>query len=63
VVFLAHQIGAFLGAWYGGYIFDLIGSYLPVWIITIALGVLAAILCLPINERPIGRLMQKGTAA
>jgi MFS family permease len=42
---------AFLGAWAGGAIFDLTGSYQPVWLAAIALSVLAAALCVPINER------------
>lgn len=43
VVYLGHQIGAFLGGWIGGYLFDLSGSYLSVWIIAVGLSVAAAI--------------------
>ncbi len=50
IVFLSHQIGAFLGVWLGGRIFDTTGSYDIVWIMAIALGVLAAVLHLPIKE-------------
>lgn len=52
-VFLSHQIGAFLGVWLGGRIFDTTGGYGPVWLIAIALGVLAAIVHIPIDERPL----------
>jgi len=51
IVFFSHQIGSFLGAWLGGRRFDLTGSYDIVWTITIALGVFAALVHLPIDER------------
>jgi MFS family permease len=54
-VFFGHQIGGFLGAWLGGVIFTRQGSYDLAWWISIALGVFAAIVCAPINERPIAR--------
>ncbi|MCH7484857.1 MAG: MFS transporter, partial [Chloroflexi bacterium] len=31
IVFLSHQLGGFLGAWLGGYVFDMTGSYDAVW--------------------------------
>jgi len=51
ISFLGHQLGAFIGAWAGGAVFDLTNSYLPVWAAAIALSVVAAALCVPINER------------
>jgi predicted MFS family arabinose efflux permease len=54
-VFFGHQIGGFLGAWVGGLIFTRMGSYDLAWWISIALGVFAAIVCAPINERPLVR--------
>jgi predicted MFS family arabinose efflux permease len=51
IAFLGHQLGAFIGAWAGGAVFDVTASYLPVWWTAIGLSVIAAILCLPINER------------
>lgn len=56
IVFFSHQVGAFLGVWLGGRIYDTTGSYDTVWWIAIALGLLAAALHLPINERPVPRL-------
>ncbi|MDH3712764.1 MAG: MFS transporter [Gammaproteobacteria bacterium] len=56
VVFLSHQLGSFLGVWLGGYLYDTIGTYDPVWWAGIVLGVLAAVLHLPINEKPLARL-------
>jgi len=51
IAFFGHQVGSFFGAWYGGYAFDTIGSYTPVWIWCIALSALAAVLCFPIDDR------------
>jgi MFS family permease len=50
IVFCSHQFGAFTSVWMGGYLYDLLGSYDLVWQIAIALGILAALLHLPINE-------------
>ncbi|QET02371.1 MFS transporter [Cupriavidus pauculus] len=55
VVFFSHQIGSFLGAWLGGFLFDRTGSYNTVWLIAIALGVLAALVNLPIREQALVR--------
>jgi predicted MFS family arabinose efflux permease len=52
-VFFSHQLGSFLGAWLGGYIFDTTGSYELVWWIAIVLGVVAAALHWPIDERAV----------
>ena len=56
VVFFTHQIGSFLGAWLGGYVYDKTGSYDIVWWVAVVLGVAAALLHWPINERPVARL-------
>ena len=55
IVFLGHQIGGFLGAWLGGRIFDLSGSYLMAWWLAIGLSVMAAALSLPVREAPLLR--------
>lgn len=49
-VFLSHQLGAFLGVWLGGRIFDTTGSYDVVWVMAIGLGIASALLHLPIKE-------------
>ena len=53
--FFSHQIGSFLGAWLGGKLYDTTGSYDMVWYLAIALGVVAGLLNLPIDEREIKR--------
>ena len=55
VVFLGHQLGAFLGIWLGGRIFDKTGSYDVAWLIAIGLSVAAALCSWPIDERPLVR--------
>ena len=52
IVFASHQLGSFTSIWLGGWMFDQTGSYDLVWKIAIGLGLLAAILHLPINEKP-----------
>ncbi len=53
IVFFSHQIGSFLGVWLGGVLFDTTQSYVVVWWICAALGIIASVLHLPIDERPI----------
>jgi predicted MFS family arabinose efflux permease len=53
--FLFHQVGSFLGVWLAGYLFDATGSYGLMWVLTIGMGVVAALLNLPIDERTIAR--------
>jgi MFS family permease len=55
VVFFGHQIGSFLGAWLGGRVFDLTGSYDWAWVGVIAFGAFAALMHAPIDARPVGQ--------
>ncbi|SIT50537.1 Major facilitator transporter [Paraburkholderia piptadeniae] len=50
VVFLSHQIGSFLGAWLGGFVFDVTGSYSLIWGATALAGLFAALLHFPIDD-------------
>ena len=61
LVFFSHQVGSFIGVWLGGYLYDTNGSYDPIWWAGIVLGVLAAIIHLPIDERPMDRLAYDAT--
>jgi len=51
LVFFSHQVGSFLGVWLGGKLFDATGAYDTVWGICILLGILSALIHLPIDER------------
>ena len=55
-VFVSHQLGSFLGVWLGGFLYDMTGTYDLVWYAGIVLGILAALVHLPINEAPLARL-------
>jgi MFS family permease len=55
IAFLFHQVGSFLGVWIAGYLFDTTGSYRLMWLLTIALGIAAALINMPINDRQIVR--------
>jgi len=56
LVFFTHQVGSFLGAWAGGRIYDYYGSYEPIWWSTVVLAFIAALIHLPINDKPIERV-------
>jgi predicted MFS family arabinose efflux permease len=53
--FFSHQVGGFLGVWLGGVLFERTGSYEVIWWLSIALGVISAIINLPIIEKPVLR--------
>jgi MFS family permease len=53
--FFSHQVGGFLGAWLGGLLYERTGSYDIVWWLTVAFGVLSAVINLPIEEKPVLR--------
>ena len=55
LVFLGHQLGSFLGVWLGGLLYDMTGGYNLVWWITVALGVFAALINLPVRDQAIER--------
>jgi MFS family permease len=56
IVFFGHQLGSFLGGWGAGRIYDLQGDYGLMWWISVALGVVAALLHWRIREQPVTRL-------
>jgi len=56
-VFLSHQVGAFIGVWLGGAIEAATGSYEAMWWASVALGLVAAGLHVPIVERRAPRIV------
>ena len=53
IVFFSHQVGSFLGAWLGGYLFETTGSYTLMWQLAVLLGIIAALLHWPIRDEPV----------
>lgn len=51
VLMLAHQIGAFWGAYLGGRVFYLTGNYDLIWLIDITFALVAVLIHLPIREQ------------
>ena len=56
IVFLSHQLGSFIGVWMGGLIYQQQGSYDQMWWAGIFLGLFAALVHWPIDEKPVPRL-------
>jgi predicted MFS family arabinose efflux permease len=63
IAFLSHQAGSFLGAWGGGYLFDLMGSYDLAWKIGVMVGLVAGTMQLLMNDRPTERVLAAEAAA
>jgi MFS family permease len=59
IIFLGHQVGAFVGVWTGGVAFEATGSYDLIWWLGIVLALLAAALSWPVDERPLMRAEQR----
>lgn len=55
IAFFSHQVGGFLGVWLGGVLYETFGSYDPIWWGSITLGIVSALLHLPIVEKPVAR--------
>jgi predicted MFS family arabinose efflux permease len=56
MAFFSHQVGGFLGVWLGGILYERTGSYDVVWWGAIALGLISALINLPIVEKPVPRM-------
>ena len=63
IAFLSHQAGSFLGAWGGGYLYDLMGSYDLAWKVGVLVGLIAGTAQLLMNDRPTERVAAQGAAA
>jgi predicted MFS family arabinose efflux permease len=60
IVFFSHQLGSFFGVWLGGKLFVDTGSYDSVWWLAVALGLVAALLHYPIDDKPVARAQAEG---
>jgi predicted MFS family arabinose efflux permease len=56
VAFMSHQVGSFLGAWGGGYIFNHLGNYDLAWQLAVVIGVAAGIFQMTMNTQPSERI-------
>ena len=63
VVFLGHQIGSFIGVWLAGWMYDQTGSYNGALVLSTGLGVFAALVNLPVNEKPLAERRPAAAAA
>ncbi|WP_116133020.1 MFS transporter [Tropicimonas sp. IMCC34043] len=62
IVFFSHQLGAFLGVWLGGRMYDLTGGYTVVWWVGVGVGAFSALVHLPVQERPLDQRPPRGGA-
>jgi MFS family permease len=53
IVFFGHQMGSFVGVWLAGYLYDTTGSYTGAFVVSMGLGIFAALVNLPVNEKPL----------
>ena len=62
IVFFSHQLGAFLGVWLGGRMYDMTGDYTAVWWVGVGVGAFSALVHLPVRERPLDQRPPRGGA-
>jgi len=62
IVFLSHQLGSFIGAWLGGYLYDLTASYELMWWLNAGAGLFAFIVNWLIREAPVTEPMATAQA-
>jgi predicted MFS family arabinose efflux permease len=63
IAFFSHQVGSFLGAWGGGVIYDMLGSYQLAWQLAAGIGAGAGLMQLFMNDRPTPRMLAAAQAA
>ena len=56
VAFFSHQVGSFIGAWGGGLIYSMLGSYDLAWKGAVAIGLIAGVFQMMMNVRPTARV-------
>lgn len=63
IAFFSHQVGSFLGAWGGGVIYDMLGSYQLAWQLAAGIGAGAGLMQLFMNDRPTPRMLAAAQVA
>jgi len=63
IAFFSHQVGSFVGAWGGGLVYGMIGSYDLAWKGAVAIGVLAGLFQMTMNVRPSPRVLAERSRA
>ena len=56
IAFFCHQTGSFVGAWGAGLLFDAMGNYNLAWQIGVAIGVIAGMAQMFMNDTPTSRM-------
>ncbi len=56
IAFFSHQVGSFIGAWGGGLIYSMLGSYDLAWKGAVAIGLIAGAFQMTMNVRPTARV-------
>jgi predicted MFS family arabinose efflux permease len=56
IAFMSHQVGSFLGAWGGGYIFNSFGNYDLAWKLAVGIGLAAGLFQMTMNIQPSERI-------
>ena len=56
IAFMSHQVGSFLGAWGGGYIFNVFGNYDLAWKLAVTIGLAAGLFQMTMNIQPSERI-------
>jgi predicted MFS family arabinose efflux permease len=63
IAFFSHQVGSFVGAWGGGLIYSMLGSYDAAWQWAVGVGILAGIAQMTMNTRPTARVAREQVLA
>lgn len=53
IVFLSHQLGSFIGAWFSGLVYEYMGSYDSIWWACVFLSALAALIHVNMDDKKI----------
>jgi predicted MFS family arabinose efflux permease len=63
IAFFSHQVGSFVGAWGGGLIYSMLGSYDLAWKGAVAIGLAAGLFQMTMNVRPTARVLAERSRA